>query len=198
MTSPPVHDSAAAILNPARAQQFSNDLLHRLAVRTEEIATERRAHVCHGSVERTMPVIGIRGDRRQMELNLAKRRENRGRDPRRRGEPFGVQRLHLLFDGRFALPGDAQKAPEEPRGSDISEQPFLDDGVEHRLELPRRTWQEHNQLPLMLDPEPGRRSVLVRQHRRALGHHRLPPVDFRRSQIRGRRIAAESPRKCGA
>ena len=117
-----------------------------------------------------------------MQLNLAERRENRRGDPRRSGEPLRVERLHLLFNGRFALTGDAQKPPKQPRSPDVTQETLLNDGLEHRLQLSRRPGQQHDQLSLVLDPQARCGPVPVRQHRGALRHHRLTPVDLRRPQ----------------
>ncbi len=78
------HEPARARLGggnrqPARAQQLADDLLHRLAARAEQIAAERRAHICHRSVERAVALFGSWSDGGQMQLDLAERCENRRR-----------------------------------------------------------------------------------------------------------------------
>ena len=197
------HEPAGARLcrgNPeaARTQQLADHLLHRLAVGAEEIAAERRAHIGDRSVERAMPLIGTRRHRGQMQLDLSERGENRRGDSRRRRQPFRVQRLHLLFDVRFALAGDAQQPPEQPRGADVPEQSLLDDDLEHRLQLARRAGQQHDQLAdraRSRGPAPFRSCSAAPPR---LRHHRLTPVDLRRPQAARGKALSRSPRRCSA
>jgi hypothetical protein len=50
---------------------------------------------------------------------------------------------------------------------------LLDNRLEHRLQLARRTWQQDDQLCFVFDPEARSGSVLVGQHGGARRHHRL-------------------------
>ena len=56
---------------------------------------------------------------------------------------------------------------------------IANDRVEHRLELSGWPRQQHDDLLADLEIQPRRGAMRVRQHRRALRHHRLPPVDLR-------------------
>ena len=117
-----------------------------------------------------------------MQLDLAEGREDRRIDSGRRRKPSRIEGLHLLFDRRFTLAGDAKQPAKQPRCPDMSQQPLLDQRLEHRLQLARRTRQQHDEFFVVFDPQSRRRSVLVRQDDGAPRHHGLTPVDLGCSQ----------------
>ena len=114
------HEASGARLgcrNPesAAAQQLPHHLLHRLALRAEQIAAERRADLCNGCVERAMPLLGS-------SARYAVRCSSIWPSDARivvvifvgAASHSRIERLHLLFDVRLALSGDAQHAAEQP------------------------------------------------------------------------------------
>ncbi len=80
VASPPVHDSASAMPPSARAEQAAHDFLQRLAITAEEIVGQDSSDLVDCGVERCRNRWLVGAARREMQLDLTWRCENRGFD----------------------------------------------------------------------------------------------------------------------
>ena len=179
VSRPPVHDSAAATVY-SRAQGGCPP-------RVPSAARRRWRHLPR------MPARGRGRPRRAEPLHPAARCEESGGSrccpatrasspigpgPESSPRRMGARSLRV----RFGLPGHADNARQDTRLAGPGARRSRTSGFHHGSELAWRTRQQHDNAPVVLEPQPGRRAIRVRDHLCPGGHHGLTPVDFRHLQ----------------
>ncbi len=112
-----------------------------------------------------------------MEVDAAGRGEGRHVDSPRFGPPEREKRARHLLGVRFALPRDAEHARHQAGRPRPPGQPLAGERLHHRLQLTRRTGQQHDHAVLVFQPQAWRGAIGIRHDDRALGHECLPQVD---------------------
>ena len=102
-----------------------------------------------------------------------------------------IERLSELFDVRLPAAGDEQAGPVDPIAGGARAERAFTERVQHRLQLARRSRQQHDDLLAVLDVLSRRRPVRVREHRAA---PRAPAPDGGSCRASAGRAARTAPR----
>ncbi len=98
---PPVHDSAAAIVERPIEQELADDLFHRAAVGAEDVGPERGDDLVARRAQGALPPRRRRPTASTVQFDLTRRGENRRLDRRCSLQPPRVDRLRQLLDVRL-------------------------------------------------------------------------------------------------
>ena len=157
---PPCTTRRRAIRQPRITQRVADDDLERSAVHADDRRLERRRQrVARRDSSARSIALDVRAPRRDVQLDLTGRGEDRRLDRRRPRRERRVDRMRDVLDERLRPAGDLESPAAAldalrrdkvcSRGNTL--------GVEHRLELARRTrQQDHDFSPVHRSRDPAR------------------------------------------
>jgi hypothetical protein len=182
MISPPVQDSAAAMRHrrSASVAPTTSSSARPSVLYTYAPITSMTRSVC--GVERRVRLLLRQRMHREMQFDLAERREDCCGDRDRGSRPLRIKRLERLVRVRLAAAGDPDDPSHHRLAPGALAQRTAGQRLGHRFELAGRAWQQNHQLVVRFDPQPRRGPKRIVNHSRANRHHRLAAVDLRHRQ----------------
>ncbi len=169
----------------ARHQQRADDRFERPAVGADHVRAEHAGHVVDPLLQRDRRRRGI-GAGVELQFELPARGQDGRLDRHVALRPGAIERLQPFLGVRLAEAGDQHGAQVDARGRRPLREAAPQQGLEHRLQLARRSRQEDQHVRARFDPLPRRRAVGVVEHDALLDDQRLAPIDGRhRDAARG-------------